>query len=626
MKNKAISDGNSAHYNLRLQDAISDSSVEAIWKMYSVAKASLPYKDRMDNLTWRMLGMRMKTISYQRPVHNNTITSSVNDTAEFDYISHLKELNEKSPNEDLDIDMENGGETAEQPQNFIQDSVNPLSTVLDDNVSASVPITANPHDNLESHHHHYSSFSNHAQSVGFLTDSDIHDQFNLFDNSSTNKEMDQLDDQFANEFSNSPAAIISDSSESNFKDKNSIMTSEILGGQSSGTFFDDTTSNTPTMPNHSNFLDHFFPSTVQAMEISSSAPGSTSLLPAASTNTTPLPTPTSIKPNKKPNSTTNQSRRSSGVRKKSISLRNPASNGSTTSLASMNSESTSTIGSLPNGSSKDNQNNKDTQCTNCHTKTTPLWRRDPMGNPLCNACGLFLKLHGVVRPLSLKTDIIKKRQRNNTSNSSNSISTTSNGATNNSSSKQSKSSSPNVDELRPLRKTTSNTNTSPSTLAKRKSSTNLRKINSSSPMSNIGLMGNDFTMLNNDLMKNSDSSILAHHTDRDSNNSNGNQDFDFFQSSSLSMYNNNATNPTNSTNTTNTTNITNTTNTANRNQMKGPSSKPHIGAGTAIKRNQASSPSVSLNNDNSPRGKSNSGLQQGTTNGNTNWEWLSLSL
>lgn len=50
-------------------------------------------------------------------------------------------------------------------------------------------------------------------------------------------------------------------------------------------------------------------------------------------------------------------------------------------------------------------------CTNCHTKTTPLWRRNPEGEPLCNACGLFLKLHGVVRPLSLKTDVIKKRQR-----------------------------------------------------------------------------------------------------------------------------------------------------------------------------------------------------------------------
>ncbi|KAF9996509.1 hypothetical protein BGZ80_001210 [Entomortierella chlamydospora] len=52
-----------------------------------------------------------------------------------------------------------------------------------------------------------------------------------------------------------------------------------------------------------------------------------------------------------------------------------------------------------------------TQCSNCETRTTPLWRRDEEGNSLCNACGLFLKLHGRVRPRSLKTDVIRKRNR-----------------------------------------------------------------------------------------------------------------------------------------------------------------------------------------------------------------------
>ncbi|KAJ5627130.1 hypothetical protein N7528_004557 [Penicillium herquei] len=50
-------------------------------------------------------------------------------------------------------------------------------------------------------------------------------------------------------------------------------------------------------------------------------------------------------------------------------------------------------------------------CRNCTTSTTPLWRRDEVGNVLCNACGLFLKLHGRPRPISLKTDVIKSRNR-----------------------------------------------------------------------------------------------------------------------------------------------------------------------------------------------------------------------
>ncbi|KAI9838938.1 MAG: hypothetical protein M1819_004146 [Sarea resinae] len=68
-------------------------------------------------------------------------------------------------------------------------------------------------------------------------------------------------------------------------------------------------------------------------------------------------------------------------------------------------------GSPGGGKGGGEQNGVPTTCTNCFTQTTPLWRRNPEGHPLCNACGLFLKLHGVVRPLSLKTDVIKKRNR-----------------------------------------------------------------------------------------------------------------------------------------------------------------------------------------------------------------------
>ncbi|GEQ68146.1 hypothetical protein JCM33374_g1813 [Metschnikowia sp. JCM 33374] len=61
-------------------------------------------------------------------------------------------------------------------------------------------------------------------------------------------------------------------------------------------------------------------------------------------------------------------------------------------------------------STADNDESKKvTECNNCGTVKTPLWRKDPEGKTLCNACGLFLKLHGTTRPLSLKTDVIRKR-------------------------------------------------------------------------------------------------------------------------------------------------------------------------------------------------------------------------
>ena len=36
-----------------------------------------------------------------------------------------------------------------------------------------------------------------------------------------------------------------------------------------------------------------------------------------------------------------------------------------------------------------------TSCANCGTSTTTLWRRNPNGDPVCNACGLYYKLHNV---------------------------------------------------------------------------------------------------------------------------------------------------------------------------------------------------------------------------------------
>ena len=44
----------------------------------------------------------------------------------------------------------------------------------------------------------------------------------------------------------------------------------------------------------------------------------------------------------------------------------------------------------------------DTICTNCQTNTTSLWRRNHTGAPVCNACGLYYKMHGHQRPANMR--------------------------------------------------------------------------------------------------------------------------------------------------------------------------------------------------------------------------------
>lgn len=49
------------------------------------------------------------------------------------------------------------------------------------------------------------------------------------------------------------------------------------------------------------------------------------------------------------------------------------------------------------------------ECSHCHTRTTSVWRRNKVGDQVCNACGVYERLKGKERPLSLRRDKIRPR-------------------------------------------------------------------------------------------------------------------------------------------------------------------------------------------------------------------------
>jgi hypothetical protein len=52
-------------------------------------------------------------------------------------------------------------------------------------------------------------------------------------------------------------------------------------------------------------------------------------------------------------------------------------------------------------------------CANCFTTTTSTWRKDSLGYPVCNACGLYFRVHQKKRPAEWAREGIMKRKRNN---------------------------------------------------------------------------------------------------------------------------------------------------------------------------------------------------------------------
>lgn len=51
------------------------------------------------------------------------------------------------------------------------------------------------------------------------------------------------------------------------------------------------------------------------------------------------------------------------------------------------------------------------ECANCSQTQTPLWRKNDAGEPICNACGLYAKLHKRARPVTMRKSKISRRRR-----------------------------------------------------------------------------------------------------------------------------------------------------------------------------------------------------------------------
>lgn len=87
-----------------------------------------------------------------------------------------------------------------------------------------------------------------------------------------------------------------------------------------------------------------------------------------------------------------------------LPLLQPTSQG-TTKMVDEKSSSSST-----EESSSSNTSNG-MECANCHQTQTPLWRKNDRGEPVCNACGLYSRLHHRDRPIEMRKTKIQRRRR-----------------------------------------------------------------------------------------------------------------------------------------------------------------------------------------------------------------------
>lgn len=71
---------------------------------------------------------------------------------------------------------------------------------------------------------------------------------------------------------------------------------------------------------------------------------------------------------------------------------------------------------LDEESSGSGDNGAVARCNNCNTTKTTAWRRDQSGKLVCNACGLYYRLHRTNRPVHMRKDFIQQRFRRKNAN------------------------------------------------------------------------------------------------------------------------------------------------------------------------------------------------------------------
>lgn len=474
------------------------SNIETLWKMYNNARDSLPYKTRMENLTWRMMFINLNkikgaatttttisdTTTINNDIRNSGPTADTFDVPmeidtlldpgadDFDYVAHIRKM----------------GQDSDSPSKKRPGDFSPLVSAT----STSTNTVRQPlHSNLlmslhnekfrKDESHHYQPFEFSLDPLAFEGpnenfDKDRFKDFDDFPRRSNNIDFhDDNNNNNNNKFVAGPSSVLGHQYPGDFggslssnhttpthflKHESSLVSlpdlhhsasvSSIGGlvpnGASSLTgrpILSRSTTQTPTFNQYSSSASDAFlfnpsthnhshqPSIINQSPILDqyNTPQLPSQLDMASENSVYFDN-FNQKPYDQFSSSLTPSRDFSRHDTLSSSLPSSISNWKDSSVNKKKPKASKTKrnSTSPNydnikkeaAASNLGANSSSVSCTNCHTKTTPLWRRNPQGQPLCNACGLFLKLHGVVRPLSLKTDVIKKRQRgaNNTSTTS----------------------------------------------------------------------------------------------------------------------------------------------------------------------------------------------------------------